>query len=107
MIYKTLIFSLVFSLLGNIAICQNISNELLKAIQEGDREFLNKSISPESLNDCFEIKNSSYNYLTISIKMQQIQSLQFFVDKGANLEGICTEKTPLMYAVKYGQLPMV
>ena len=30
-----------------------------------------------------------------------------FVEKGANIEGVCADKTPLMYAAKSGQLEMV
>jgi len=29
------------------------------------------------------------------------------VNQGADLEGVCAKKTPLMYAVKYGELEMV
>ncbi|MDG1228212.1 MAG: ankyrin repeat domain-containing protein, partial [Polaribacter sp.] len=46
-------------------------------------------------------------YLSISIKMKQIKSLKYFAEKEANLEKDCPGKTPLMYAVKYGQLEMV
>ena len=97
----------MFFLIGNFLFAQEISKETLRAINEGNITLLDKVISKESLNDCFDIKNSSYNYLAISIKMKQIKSVKYFVEKGASLEGVCTGKTPLMYAVKYGQLEIV
>ncbi len=86
---------------------QEISKETLKAIKYSDTASLDKLVKKENLNNCFEIKNSSYNYLAISIKMGQINSLKYFVEKGADIEKICESKTPLMYAVKYGHLNMV
>jgi ankyrin repeat protein len=35
-----------------------------------------------------------------------MKSLRFFVENGANIEGVCADKTPLMYAAKYEQLEM-
>lgn len=34
-------------------------------------------------------------------------SVKFLVEKGADLELACYDKTPLMYAVKYGHLDIV
>lgn len=104
---KNLIFAFTFFLIGNFLFGQEISVETLKAISEGNITVLDKVVSKENLNDCFEIKSSSYNYLAMSIKLKQIKSVKYFAEKGANLDGVCTEKTPLMYAVKYGQLEIV
>ncbi|MEM6516614.1 MAG: ankyrin repeat domain-containing protein [Bacteroidota bacterium] len=104
---RTLIFTFTIFLVGNILIGQEISNETLKAIKDADIAVLDRVISKESLNNCYDVKNSSYNYLAMSIKMKQIKSVKYFTEKGADLEAVCTGKTPLMYAVKYGQLEMV
>ena len=94
-------------LLSNIVSSQNISGEVLSAINKGNSSVLDQNISEETLNTCFDLKESSYNYLAISIKMNKMESLKYFVEKGADLEHVCTGKTPLMYAVKYGQMEMV
>ena len=36
-----------------------------------------------------------------------MESLRYFVENGADIEGVCADKTPLMYAAKYGQIEMV
>ncbi len=86
---------------------QKISKQTLEAIKSGNTELLNKIIDKTNINDCFEIKGNSYNYLTISIKMKQLKSLKYFIDNGAKIESKCSNKPPLIYAVKYGQLKMV
>ena len=94
-------------LIGFSINAQEITKETGKAIKKGDIITLQKVVKDENLNDCFEVKGNLYNYLAISIKVNNLESLKFFVEKGANLENICRSKTPLMYAVKYGQFEMV
>jgi ankyrin repeat protein len=104
---KNLIFTLTVLLIGSSLFGQEISKETLRAIHDGNITVLDKVVSKENVNDCFDIQDSSYNYLSISIKMKQIKSLKYFAEKEANLEKVCAGKTPLMYAVKYGYLEMV
>jgi ankyrin repeat protein len=84
-----------------------VSEETLIAIKNGDTDVLEKIIPNESLNDCFYMDFESENYLVHSITYKSLKSLQFFVEKGANIEAICENKTPLMYAIKYGEFEMV
>ena len=91
---------------GNLAIGQEISEALGTAIKLGETSTLEELVKEEDLNRCFEVKSSSYNYLAISVKMESLEALKFFVEKGANLESICTGKTALMYCAKYGHLDM-
>ncbi len=86
---------------------QSISNDVLMAIKSENFETLNKLVSDNDLNQCYEVRGSSYNFLAICIKMKSLASLKYFVKRKANLEGECTGKTPLMYACKYGQLNAV
>ncbi|MEX0275372.1 MAG: ankyrin repeat domain-containing protein [Flavobacteriaceae bacterium] len=84
-----------------------LSDNQLKAIHDGNIAVLDTFVNSDNLNDCYEVKNSSYGFLAISIKMKSLASLKYFVEKGADLEVVCTGKTPLMYSVKYGRLEMV
>jgi len=86
---------------------QTLSNELVMAIKYADTKKLDKLIDDKTLNTCFDIADNSYNYLSTSIKMKSLESLEYFIRRGANLEGVCKGKTPLMYAVEYGQLDNV
>ena len=64
-------------------------------------------MTDKTINNSHDIGDSSYNFLAISIKMKSIQSLRYFIQRKANIEGVCTGKTPLMYAAKYGELEAV
>ncbi|SDS39497.1 Acetyl esterase/lipase [Formosa sp. Hel1_31_208] len=85
----------------------DISLKLLNAIKDGNIQKIEELIDIESLDKCHEINGGLYNYLAVSIKSESIESLKYFVSKKADLEGNCSGKTPLMYAVKYGQLDAV
>lgn len=92
-----------------MTVVKDISQETIAAIEEGDLETLDKIISNLNINNCydFDFDGDPLNYLAISIYYKSMPSLQFFVEKGADIENICENKTPLMFAVKYGQLEMV
>ncbi len=91
----------------DIEIRNEVPKEILKAIKDGDTDILEKTISKEFLNNCFYMEGESGNYLVHSITYKSLKSLQFFVEKGADIEGICENKTPLMYAIKYGEFELI
>ncbi len=87
---------------------QELTNEMATAIKFGKTEKLEQFAVAELINECYGVADSKkYNYLAISIKLKSMESLRFFVEKGADIEGVCADKTPLMYAAKYGPLEMV
>lgn len=87
---------------------ENTSDEVvINAIRNGDIDTLSRLISDDTINSCFYQGFEYQNYLVVSISLKSIEALKFFVEKGANLEATCAKKTPLMYAVKYGELEMV
>lgn len=90
---------------------KGISKEIIAAIEEGNLETLDKIITNLNINNCYDLdfegEGDPLNYLAISIYYNSMPSLQFFVEKGADIENICENKTPLMFAAKYGQLEMV
>lgn len=105
--YKILVSTAFFMFsIMNLAISQEVSEDLISAIKKGEASKLEEMVKQEDLNRCFDFKNSSYNFLAISIRMESPKALEFFVEKGANLESICTGKTPLMYCAKYGYLDL-
>ena len=90
-----------------VTIKKNISLEVLGAIKDGNIQKLDALIGKEGVDKCHNINGGLYNYLAFSIKLESLESLKYFVNKKANLEGDCTGKTPLMYAAKYGQFDAV
>ncbi|MCU0437972.1 MAG: ankyrin repeat domain-containing protein [Raineya sp.] len=56
-----------------------------------------------SLNDCFEINGKNYSLLVIAIKMEKKEIIKALIKEKIELNKICADKSPLMYAAKYGQ----
>ncbi|MFK8006083.1 MAG: ankyrin repeat domain-containing protein [Saprospiraceae bacterium] len=53
------------------------------------------------LDDCYEIRDSKYSLLTLSIKFNCKKIFKKCLELEAELNQSCTEKTPLIYAIKY------
>jgi len=105
--YKKLILILLLALTGVYSYGQELTAVIANNIKYGRTEYLEQYSTASAINDCMGVGNSKkYNLLAISIKLKSIKSLKFFVEKGADLENVCDDKTPLMYAAKYGQLEM-
>ncbi|MBT8305707.1 MAG: ankyrin repeat domain-containing protein [Maribacter sp.] len=104
---KQLIIITLISLLGTALYGQELTNKIAWSIKYGHTENLKDLITVEHINECVGVADSKkYNYLVISIKLKSMKSLRYFVENGADIEGVCADKTPLMYAAKYGQLEM-
>mgnify|MGYP003630085043 CR=1 FL=1 len=84
-----------------------ISKETLTAIKNGDIARLQQTIEINKINNCFETEFETSTYLTIAIHERSLKSLKFFIAQGADVEKVCENKTPLMYAVKYGLMEMI
>jgi ankyrin repeat protein len=106
-IMKNLMLILFIHLAGMTCYGQELTNEIAWIIKYGQKEQLEKLTASGSINECIGVEGGKkYNYLAISIKLKSMESLRYFIEKGANIEGVCADKTPLMYAAKYGQLEM-
>ena len=104
---KQLILITLITTIGSTSYGQELTNKIAWSIKYGLTENLKHLITADRINECVGVGDSKkYNYLAISIKLKSIKSLRYFVENGANIEGVCADKTPLMYAAKYGQLEM-
>lgn len=105
---KNIILILLISIIGITSYGQELSVKIVHNIKYGNTGILDKLISDGQINECLGVGDSKkYSYLAISIKLKSFESLQYFIERGADIEGVCADKTPLMYAAKYGQLEMV
>ncbi|MCP4977553.1 MAG: ankyrin repeat domain-containing protein [Maribacter sp.] len=105
---RQLILIPLISLIGISSYGQELTNEIVWSIKYGHTENLEHLITEDHINECLGVADSKkYNYLAISIKLKSMKSLRYFVENGADIEGVCADKTPLMYAAKYGQLEML
>ena len=53
------------------------------------------------LDDCYEIRESEYSLLALSIKFNCKKIFKKCLELEAELDKSCTEKSPLIYAIKY------
>lgn len=105
---KQLILITFISLIGAASYGQELTTEITWSIKYGRTENLKHLITANRINECVGVADSKkYNYLAVCIKLKSMKSLRYFVENGADIENVCADKTPLMYAAKYGQMKMV
>lgn len=97
----TLLLSLFLS---TFVFSQELTKELYTTIKEDNTRQLEKMISSDRIDACFQRSETSYCLLSLAIKTNSISCFTLLLDKGANTETNCTGKSPLMYATKYGKL---
>ena len=86
---------------------QSLSEDFKEPLKTDNAETFKTLVNDENLNACFDGGNSSYSLLALTIKINASDCFNVLLDKKVNLEKACSSKTPLMYAVKYGNLEMV
>lgn len=59
-------------------------------------------VNKENINKCYSLKESSYSLLSLAIKMQSKELFNKLIEEKADLNLICDDKSPLMFAAKYG-----
>ena len=105
---KQLVLMAIITLMGITSYGQELTSKVAWSIKYGHSENLKQFITQEHIDACVGVADSKkYGYLAISIKLKSMESLRYFVENGADIEGVCSDKTPLMYAAKYGQLEML
>ena len=106
-VYSLLILSWCLFVISGLSWGQELTNEIAVSIKYTNIDRLEKLIADTSIDACLGVTGGKkYNYLAMSIKLKSMKSLKFFVERGADIENVCADKTPLMYAAKYGELEM-
>jgi ankyrin repeat protein len=85
---------------------QEISSDIKSALKNDDATALKKLIKTENINTCFEIGNSNYTLLSLSIKLDAKACFNLLLNKKIDTNKACAGKTPLIYTAKYGRLEM-
>lgn len=101
-----LLFSLcVFLSMANLS--PEPSKQLKKALDRDNPKLLAQYLEEgHSIDDCYTIKDADYNVLTLSIKYNRFTIFAYCLEHEADLNQICEDKTPLMYAIKYDRIGM-
>ena len=101
---------LTFLLLSvTIGYSQKINEKLKNCIETDNVKELSIELEnlKYSIDDCFELKEKPYSLFALAIKLEKENLFNFLIEKKADLNKICEDKSPLMYATKYGNLKFV
>lgn len=101
---------LTFLLLSvTIGYSQNINEKIKSSIETDNVKELSNELKKlnYSINDCFDLKEKPYSLFALAIKFDKESLFNFLIESKADLNKICEDKSPLMYATKYGYLKFV
>lgn len=100
------IMTITLLLISSLSFAQQLNDNIKAAFKADDTTALFAEIKSQKIeiNDCFEIDGVGYSLLTVSIKMNRPNIFNKLIEQKADLNKICSEKSPLMYTAKYGQL---
>ncbi len=103
---KKLLFSAFITLLFFSSNAQELSNNLKEAFKTDDIELFKGVLKQDKivLDSCLQVEAKPYSLFAISIKTKSIKILQHLISVKADVNKICDDKSPLMYAAKYGEL---
>lgn len=100
-------FILTFILFtSTFAFSQQINDSLKISIETENTELLASVLKKQnySINQCFQLKEKPYSLFCIAVKLEKEKIFNYLIDQKADVNKICEDKSPLMYAVKYGNL---
>ena len=99
----------IFFLVSSIGFSQSINEKLKQSIETDNTVELQKELKNQNytLNECFQLKEKPYSLFAIAIKLEREKIFNYLIKQKADVNKICEDKSPLMYAVKYGNLKFV
>lgn len=84
-----------------------LPKELLSSIEKNDLKKFEKLSSGRDLNLCYQSTYDKKSLLALAIIYKAESIVIYLIDKGCSISQVCANKTPLMYAAKYGHLDLV
>ena len=82
---------------------QDLSPEVKDAITTNDISSLKNIPEQNKINECYEKNGKTYDLLATCIQANATQVLKYLLEKGFDPNASCVDKSPLMYAAKYGK----
>lgn len=103
---KTLNIFIILLLSVTMANAQNLSNDLKKAFKTDDVVLFKNVIKQDKIDrdSCLLLEEKQYSLFALSIKTGSVKILQELISTKADVNKICDDKSPLMYAAKYGEI---
>jgi uncharacterized protein len=102
---KTILILLI-SCLSIHGYAQEIPENAKNAFENDNATLLLEEIQKNTIeiNGCYTIKEKNYSLFAIAIKLDTPNIFNALITNKANVNIICEDKSPLMYAAKYGKL---
>lgn len=103
---KTLIISSFLILAVFSSKAQNLSSNLKQAFKIDDISLFKRALQEDKIvvDSCLLLEQKPYSLFAISIRTGSFKILQDLISIKADVNKICDDKSPLMYAAKYGHL---
>lgn len=103
---KLFIINTLLILASFSANAQSLSAKLKQAFKTDDVSLFNLALKEDKIviDSCLLLEQKPYSLFAISIRSKSIKVLQDLISTKADVNKICDDKSPLMYAAKYGEL---
>jgi ankyrin repeat protein len=100
------VITIALLFVNSIGFTQTVTPTLKDAFKDDNSAALMANLKDQkaTVNDCFEIEGSSYSLLALAIRMEKPNIFNALMENKADLNKVCSDKNPLMYAAKYGKL---
>lgn len=99
-ITTTLLFGI--AIFSNGLFAQELSGEKTRVFQTDKIEDIKKVFTKDDFTKCFDIKEVSYNLLSLSARYERVNVINYLFANNADVNKSCSDTTPLMYAAMYG-----
>lgn len=85
---------------------QGLSAKLKQAFKTDDVSLFKRALQEDKImiDSCLLLEQKPCSLFAISIRSKSIKVLQDLISTKADVNKICDDKSPLMYAAKYGEL---
>ncbi len=101
---KTIFLTLALFVISFSSAQTVLSDNFKTVLKYDSTERLQILLEKADKNACYETGNSTYTLLALAIKAEAKKSVDHLIAENVDLEKACADKTPLMYAAKYGNL---
>lgn len=103
---KIFIINAFLILVSFSANAQSLSAKLKQAFKTDDVSLFKRALQEDKImiDSCLLLEQKPYSLFAISIRSKSIKILQDLISTKADVNNICDDKSPLMYAAKYGEL---
>lgn len=95
---------IAISVFANGLFSQEISKDQMRIFQTDNLENIKKVFTKDDFTKCFQIKETSYDLFSLSVKHQRTNVFNYLLANKTDVNKSCSDVTPLMYAAMYGYI---